>query len=76
MCLTAGLASGSKQHGGLKQALQPGQGPQASSAVLCNKNWEQFQAATRDELGQVKRLGMAGRFVAFLPLPTYSVSLC
>ena len=61
----AGLASGSDQHDGLRQALQPGQQAEASSAVLCGKQWQDFQEATRDELGQVKRLGMAGRSATF-----------
>ncbi|DBA88436.1 TPA: hypothetical protein ACH3X2_004926 [Trebouxia sp. C0005] len=56
-----GLASGRDQHDGLKQALQPGQDLAASSARLCDQHWEEFQATNRDELGQVKRLGMAGR---------------
>ncbi|KAA6430086.1 MAG: flagella associated [Trebouxia sp. A1-2] len=42
-------------------ALQPGQDLAASSARLCDQHWEEFQATNRDELGQVKRLGMAGR---------------
>ncbi|KAL3146785.1 hypothetical protein ABBQ38_014767 [Trebouxia sp. C0009 RCD-2024] len=56
-----GLAPSSDQQHGLKQALQPGQGPDASSAALCDQHWAQFQLTNRDELGQVKRLGMAGR---------------
>ncbi len=60
-CASAGLASGSDQHNGLKQALQPGQDLAASSARLCDHHWQEFQVTNRDELGQVKRLGMAGR---------------
>lgn len=61
--MPAGLAPSSDQQHGLKQALQPGQGPDASSAALCDQHWAQFQLTNRDELGQVKRLGMAGRCV-------------
>ena len=64
----SGLESGCDQHNGLKQALQPGQQLEASSARLCDKHWQDFQEATRDELGQVKKLHMAGRSLLVLQL--------
>ena len=62
MC-SAGLPCGADQHDGMRQALQPGQSPQACSATLCDQHWAKFQLSNTDELGQVKRLGMAGRSV-------------
>ena len=59
----AGKESGSDQQNGLKKALQPGQSPEACSAMLCDKRWAQFQQSNREELGQIKRLGMDGRYV-------------
>ena len=56
-----GKESGSDQQGGLKKALQPGQSQEALSATLCDKRWAQFQQSNREELGQIKRLGMDGR---------------
>ena len=61
--LYVGKESGSDQQNGLKQALQPGQSPEACSATLVDKRWAQFQQSNREELGQIKRLGMDGRYV-------------
>ena len=75
-CCAAGLASGTDQHDGLRQALQPGQSPDASSAVLCDKHWEQFQVTNRDELGHIKRLGMAGRSAPIYLMPYMCLIVC
>ena len=69
----AGLPSGGDQHDGLKRALQPGQSPEASSATLCEQRWAHFQLSNRDELGQVKRLGMAGRSGIYLNILEYNI---
>lgn len=60
-CYT-GKESGLHQQHGLKEALQPGQSPDAIGAALCDQRWAHFQQSNRDELGQIKRLGMDGRY--------------